>query len=195
MFSRTYTGAIDGINGFLVCVEADISEGLPEFSMVGGLASEVKEAKERVRIALKNSGYRLPPKRITVNLSPADVRKQGTTFDLPIAISILAASGYIPQDSLEKIIIIGELSLDGTVSRVDGILPIIYSAYEQGFTKCIVPLENAKESAVIKEMEIIGVSNLEETFLYLNGDKTIESTFIDVDELFNNVLDKYDIDF
>ena len=100
MFSRTYTGAIDGINGFLVCVEADISEGLPEFSMVGGLASEVKEAKERVRIALKNSGYRLPPKRITVNLSPADVRKQGTTFDLPIAISILAASGYIPQDSL-----------------------------------------------------------------------------------------------
>ncbi len=195
MFSRTYTGAIDGINGFLVCVEADISEGLPEFSMVGGLASEVKEAKERVRIALKNSGYRLPPKRITVNLSPADVRKQGTTFDLPIAISILAASGYIPQDSLEKIIIIGELSLDGTVSRVDGILPIIYSAYEQGFIKCIVPMENAKESAVVKEMEIIGVSNLEETFLYLNGDKTIESTFIDVDELFDNVLDKYDIDF
>ena len=195
MFSKSYTGAIDGIKGFLVCVEADISEGLPEFSMVGGLASEVKEAKERVRIALKNSGYRLPPKRITVNLSPADIRKQGTTFDLPIAISILAASGYIPQNNLENIIIIGELSLDGTITRVDGILPIIYSAFEQGFTKCIVPKDNAEESAVVKEMEIIGVSNLEETFLYLNGDKTIESTFVDVDALFNNIDEQYNVDF
>jgi magnesium chelatase family protein len=195
LFSKAFTGAIDGINGFIVCVEADVSDGLPEFSMVGALASEVKEAKERVKIALKNSGYRLSPKRITVNLSPADMRKQGTTFDLAIAISILAASGYIPQDKLEKILIIGELGLDGRVSRVDGILPIIYTAYEQGFTKCIVPKENAKESAVVELMDIIGVSSLEETFLYLNDDKIIESEFVDIDEIFKDDKQTYDVDF
>ena len=102
MFCKSYSGVTIGIDGFVISVEADISDGLPEFCMVGGLASEVKEAKERVRIALKNSGYRLQPKRITVNLSPADMRKAGTTFDLPIAISILAASGYIPQNKLDK---------------------------------------------------------------------------------------------
>lgn len=195
MFSKAFTGAVDGINGLMVCVEADVSEGLPEFSMVGALASEVKEAKERVRIALKNSGYRLPPKRITVNLSPADMRKQGTTFDLAIAISILAASGYIPQDKLKDILIIGELGLDGTVSRVDGILPIIYTAYENGYKTCIVPKENAKESAVVELMDIIGVSSLEDAFLYLNNDKIIEPEFVDLHEIFKDEEQNYDVDF
>ena len=128
MFSKSDSGVTVGIDGYIISVEADVSDGLPEFSMVGGLASEVKEAKERVRIALKNSGFKMPPKRITVNLSPADMRKQGTTFDLPIAISILAASGYIPQNNLEQNLIIGEISLYGTVKRVNGVLPIIFRA-------------------------------------------------------------------
>ena len=151
MFSKSYSGVTMGIDGYIISVEADISNGLPEFCMVGGLASEVKEAKERVRIALKNSGYKLPPKKITVNLSPADMRKQGTTFDLPIAISILAASGYIPQNNLEQILIIGELSLDGKIKAVSGVLPIIYKAKQLGFSKCIVPYDNANESAIIKD--------------------------------------------
>ena len=190
MFSKSYSGVTIGIDGYIISVEADISSGLPEFCMVGGLASEVKEAKERVRIALKNSGYKLQPKRITVNLSPADMRKGGTTFDLPIAISILAASGYIPQRNLEKVLIIGELSLDGTIKAVSGVLPIVYKAKEMGFTKCIVPEDNANESAIVRDIEVVGVKTLDDTVAYLNNDKIIESTFIDIDELF---VDKYNV--
>ena len=195
MFSKSYSGVTIGIDGYIIRVEADISDGLPEFCMVGGLASEVKEAKERVRIALKNSGYRLQPKRITVNLSPADIKKQGTTFDLPIAISILAASGYIPQDNLEKVLIIGELSLDGTIKSVSGVLPIIYKAKEMGFTRCIVPVDNASESALVRDVEIIGVKNLDETVEYLNNNRIIDSTFVDVESIFNNIEDTYTEDF
>jgi len=192
LFSKSYSGVTIGIDGYIISVEADVSDGLPEFCMVGGLASEVKEAKERVRIALKNSGYKLQPKKITVNLSPADMRKQGTTFDLPIAISILAASGYIPQNNLDQILIIGELSLDGTIKAVKGVLPIIYIAKEMGFTKCVVPKENVNEAAIVKAVEIIGVSSLDETVEYLNNNKIIESSILDVDEIFigNNVYNE-----
>ena len=195
MFSKSYCGTSVGVNGYLISVEVDVSDGLPEFSMVGGLASEVKEAKERVRIAIKNSGYRLSPKRITVNLSPADIRKQGTSFDLSIAVSVLAASGYIPQEYLDDILIIGELSLDGTIRRVNGILPIIYTAYKEGFRKCIVPMDNANESAVIGEMEVIGVSSLIDTVDYLNNNKIIEPTYIDIDNIFAKMNYDYDVDF
>ena len=195
MFSKSYSGITIGIDGYIISVEADISNGLPEFCMVGGLASEVKEAKERVRIALKNSGYKLQPKRITVNLSPADMRKGGTTFDLPIAISILAASGYIPQRNLENILIIGELSLDGTIKAVSGVLPIVYKAKEMGFTKCIVPLDNANESAIVRDVEVIGVKSLDDTVAYLNNNKTIESTFVDIDEIFFDKYNVYEDDF
>ena len=195
MFSKSYSGITIGIDGYIISVEADISDGLPEFRMVGGLASEVKEAKERVRIALKNSGYRLQPKKITVNLSPADMKKGGTTFDLPIAISILAASGYIPQNNLEQVLIIGELSLDGTVKSVNGVLPIIYKAKEMGFKKCIVPIGNANESAIINEVEVIGVRTLKETLDYLIDALIIDSTYVDVEELFNSTGNNYVDDF
>ncbi len=113
MVAKVYTGTTNGIEGILVCVEADISDGLPSFDMVGYLGAEVKEARERVRTALKNSGFRLPPSHITVNLSPADLRKQGNYFDLPIALSVLAAAGFVRMDELENKIFIGELGLDG----------------------------------------------------------------------------------
>ena len=109
MVAKVYTGTTNGIEGILVCVEADISDGLPMFDMVGYLGAEVKEARERVRTALKNSGFRLPPSHITVNLSPADLRKQGNYFDLPIALSVLAAAGFVRMDELENKIFIGEL--------------------------------------------------------------------------------------
>lgn len=162
MYSESFSAAICGIDGCIVHVETDISEGLPGLVLVGYLSSEVKEARERVRIALKNSGYYFPPKKITINLSPADIRKDGTAFDLSIAASVLAAFGYIEIDILKQILFIGELSLDGKVKSVNGVLPMVYTAYENGFKFCIVPNENVLEAQIINDMEIIGVESLKE---------------------------------
>ena len=125
MYSKVLSGTLYGVEGRLITVEADVSEGLPMFNMVGFLASEVREASDRVRTALKNSGYQIPPKRITVNLSPADIRKEGSAFDLPISIAVLAAYGYIPVESFKNILLIGELSLNGDIRGVRGILPVV----------------------------------------------------------------------
>jgi len=183
MFSKAYSAAIHGIDGLIVSVEADVSDGLPIFDMVGFLGSEVKEARERVRIALKNSGYMLPAKRITVNLSPADIRKEGTAFDLPVAIAILAAFGHLPEEYLRDILIIGELSLNGNINKVNGVLPIVYSAKQQGFTKCIVPKENAQEGAVVNGMLIYGVASLSEAVELLSGKGEFTPEFVDVKQL------------
>ena len=169
MFSKAYSAAIHGIDALIVSVEADVSDGLPIFDMVGYLGSEVKEARERVRIALKNSGYMLPAKRITVNLSPADVRKEGAAFDLPVAIAILVAFGHLSEEYLKDTLIIGELSLNGKVNKVNGVLPIVYTAREQGFKKCIVPVENAKEGAVVGGILVYGVGSLLELVQLLTG--------------------------
>ncbi|WP_167956888.1 YifB family Mg chelatase-like AAA ATPase [Anaerosporobacter faecicola] len=184
MFSKTFCATTHGIEGIPIQVEADVSDGLPCFDMVGFLASEVKEAKERVRIALKNSEFRIPPKRITINLSPADIRKEGTAFDFPIAIAILVASGYIPQENVKDCMMVGELSLDGHLQRVNGVLPIAYSAAIHGFKRFILPYDNAKEGAVVSELDVIGVRTLQEAVEYLLGGRIIEPTFVDVDTLF-----------
>jgi magnesium chelatase family protein len=185
MFSKAYSAAIQGIDGLIVSVEADVSDGLPIFEMVGLLGSEVKEARERVRIALKNTGYLLPAKRITVNLSPADIRKEGTAFDLPVAIAILTAFGYLPEENLKNVLIIGELSLNGTINKVNGVLPIVYSARQQGFLKCIVPKENAREGAAVGGIETYGVTDLNEVVELLNGEKVFTPEYVDTKELFH----------
>ncbi|ROR30754.1 magnesium chelatase family protein [Mobilisporobacter senegalensis] len=195
MFNKTFSAAVHGINGFLVQVEADISDGLPEFLMVGYLASEVKEAKERVRISLKNSGFKLPVKRITINLSPADVKKEGTAFDLPIAVAILVTLGFIPEENIRDTLIIGELSLNGEINKVNGVLPIVKMALGQGFSRCIVPLDNAKEGAVISDIDVIGVKSLEEVVRYLNNESIIEPEYVDVEKLFQHYDEETDIDF
>lgn len=195
MFSKALSAAVNGIDGMIVTVEADVSDGLPMFDLVGYLGSEVREARERVRISLKNSGYHLPPKRITINLSPADIRKEGTAFDLPIAIAILTAFGYIPQENLEHTLFIGELSLNGEINKVTGVLPIVYTALKQGFTRCIVPLSNVKEAAVVQGIDVYGVSSLQEVIRFLNNDSLLEPYFLDVEELFSNHTEKEDIDF
>lgn len=120
MFSKVMSACLHGLEGMMVNVEVDISTGLPQVEMVGVLAAEVREARERVRTALKNSGYLIPARRITVNLSPADVRKEGTGFDLPIAVGIISSLGVLPQSSLADVMIVGELSLDGTVRPING---------------------------------------------------------------------------
>ncbi|MBH1941975.1 YifB family Mg chelatase-like AAA ATPase [Mobilitalea sibirica] len=195
MFSKAFSAAVHGIDGLIVSVEADISDGLPLFDMVGYLGSEVKEARERVRIALKNSGYMLPAKRITVNLSPADIRKEGTAFDLPVAIAILAAFGYIPEESLKDTLIIGELSLNGNINKVNGVLPIVYSAKQQGFLKFIVPKENAREGAVVCGAQTYGVTSLNEVVSLLNNNNQVEPECVDIKELFEHNEMAENIDF
>lgn len=139
MISKLKSCTLSGIDGTIVDVETDISQGLPGYDLVGLPDNAVKESKERVRTAIKNSGFTLPPKKITINLAPADVRKEGTHFDLPIAAGILLAGGVITPKNLENTLFIGELSLDGSVRRVNGVLPMVISGYEQGFRKFIVP--------------------------------------------------------
>lgn len=170
MFSTVLSATLRGLCVEVVHVEVDISNGLPMFHMVGYLSSEVKEAGERVRTALRNSGIVLPAKKIVVNLSPADIRKKGTIFDLPIAIAILASLGQIEASRLKDILMIGELSLDGRVKRVQGVLPIVLEAKKKGCRFCIVPKENQKEAALVEGIGAIGVSDLNEACQILSGE-------------------------
>lgn len=175
MFSYSYSAAVHGLDIRIVNVEADISDGLPLFHLVGFLSSEVKEAKDRVRISIKNAGYLLPVKKITVNLSPGDLRKEGTAFDLPIAISILTAFGYLTQQELKKTLLAGELGLDGKVKPINGILPMVCAAKEKGLKRCIIPYENVREGAAVAGILVIGVANLKDAVEYLNGNLAIEA--------------------
>lgn len=195
MFSRAYSGTVNGIDGLIVSVEADVSDGLPVFDLVGYLGSEVREARERVRISIKNSGYQLPAKRITVNLSPADVRKEGTAFDLSIALAILSAYGYIPQDNLEKTMFIGELSLNGEIKKINGVLPIVYTAYKEGFKSCVVPEENVKEAAVVQGIEVYGIKNLKEAAEYINNTAAFQPYFMKRENLFHKGSSYEELDF
>lgn len=172
MYSKTFCASIQGIEGRIIQIEADISDGLPGFSLVGYLSSEAKEARERVRIALKNSGYRFPARKVTINLSPADIRKDGTGYDLAIAVAILSAYGYIPEESTNQILFIGELSLDGAVKPVSGVLPMVYTGWEQGIKYCFVPKGNQEEASVVDGISVIGVSDLKQVVEIL-----VEGTF------------------
>lgn len=195
MYSKTFSAAVHGIEGQIVNVEADVCDGLPLFSMVGYLGSEVKEAKERVKIALKNQGYRLPPKHITINLSPADMRKEGTAFDLSIAIAILSALGFIPNQELQDTLFMGELSLDGNLCKVNGILPIVYKAKEEGFRRCILPDINAKEGAVVEGIEVFGAKNLFEIVESFCGRKKLIAVKVDVNEIYRSKRTAQTLDF
>lgn len=149
-----------GLEGYLVSIEVDVSAGIPCWDIVGLPDVSVKESRERVRTAIKNSGYDMQSRKIVVNLSPADIKKEGSFFDLPIAIGILACSGNIDKSNMQDTIFIGELSLDGKVNKVNGILPMCIEAKKLGIKRIILPIENAVEAAVVKEIEIIGVSTL-----------------------------------
>lgn len=194
MFSKVFSGAVHGIESRIVTVEADISDGLPVFDLVGYLGSEVREARERVRISLKNSGYRLPAKRITINLSPADMRKEGTAFDLPIAVSVLASLGFITEESLDSTLFIGELSLNGEIKKVNGVLPIVYMAYEQGFKKCVVPACNVREGAVVQGIEVYGADSLTQLAGYLSGTVSMEPCVLRQEE-YAPAKEPYEVDF
>ncbi|MCC8024076.1 MAG: YifB family Mg chelatase-like AAA ATPase [Clostridium sp.] len=160
MFTQINSGGIRAVEGFIVSVEADASEGLPGFSISGQLALAVRESQDRVRTALRNSGFRLPAKKITVNLSPAGVRKGGTAYDLPIAVAILGAYGLINTECLKDSMVIGELGLDGSVKHVSGVLALVTAARDKGLVRCFLPQVNAMEGTVIEGVEIVGVESL-----------------------------------
>ena len=173
MLSKINSFGLSGISGFLVEIEADINNGLPAYETVGLPDTAVKESKERVRSAIKNCGFQFPPLKITVNLAPADVKKEGAVFDLPIALGILAASEQFSYKLLGDAVFLGELGLDGSVRHIDGILPVLISARERGCKKIILPESNRAEASFIEGLEIIPVKSLAECVAYLKGETEI----------------------
>ncbi len=175
MFSKVCGIGLLGVEGCLVHVEADVQEGLPAFVMVGALAPEVREAQDRVRTALKNAGFRFPPKKVTVNLSPADVHKSGTGFDLPIAAAVLGAYGALDWERLQDAVLIGELGLDGVVKPVRGILPMVVEAKNCGKELCYLPEENVREGQMIPGLRIVGIGHIRGLIEKVNGPAKPES--------------------
>jgi len=169
MLARVITGTIHGVNGLLIEVETDIAPGLPFFSTVGLAEGAVREAKDRVKSAIRNSGYHFPNRKITVNLAPADLKKVGSGYDLPIALSILVAAEIISSDRLKGYGIIGELSLDGSVREIPGVLPMVIAARDGGLEGVLVPARNQGEAAVVAGIKVIGVNTLFEAAEFLAG--------------------------
>lgn len=195
--SKIKSMSLEGLSGYLVEIQTDVSGGLPNFDVVGLPDMRVKESKERVRLAIKNSGIEFPSRKIVVNLAPADIRKEGTFFDLPIAVGILIAIGEIGSIKIkdfESTIFLGELSLDGNINRVNGILPMCIEALELGIKRVIIPKENELEASIIKGLDIIPVENLLELIDYLRGINNIEQYINNYEISFKN-RNNYNIDF
>ena len=175
MYSEVFSVTMAGLEAVIVNVETDAGDGLPYFEMSGYLASQVRESKDRVRVAIKNSGIELRPERIVVNISPADVRKAGTGFDLPIAVGILAANGIIDSSNLKNTVVLGELSLDRKVNGVKGVMPSVMAAAERGFTSCIIPACNSNEGSMIDGINVYGVESLRQLIDFLNGNTDMQA--------------------
>ncbi|HEV2130484.1 MAG TPA: YifB family Mg chelatase-like AAA ATPase [Longimicrobiaceae bacterium] len=185
MLARVLSGAVLGIDAYLVTVEADVASGLPSFSTVGLPQGAVKEGKERVVAAIQNSGLMVPPKRITVNLAPADVRKEGSAFDLPIAVGILAGTGQVEGNGrLERYALLGELGLDGGLRPVRGALPIAIAVRESGLTGLVLPEANVAEAAVVEGIEVRGARTLAEVTGFLEGVTDLPAASVDLEALF-----------
>ena len=170
MYSEVITAIVRGIESIPVHVEVDVSNGMPVFDMVGSLSGEVREAKERVRTALRNCEVLLPAKRITVNMTPADLKKTGAGFDLPIAIAVLQAMGMVKREKTKDAMIIGQLALSGELLPVEGILPVVAAAKEQNMKRCIVPKASRREAEFVSGVEVIALGHLREVIAYLNGE-------------------------
>lgn len=189
MYSTVMAGALQGVSAYLVAVETDISPGLPTLNLVGSLSQEVREAKDRVGVALRNAGLHLPPSRITVNLSPANRRKDGTAFDLPIAVGLLASMNQISGKRVENTLFLGELGLDGEIKGIPGVLPIVREAALRGIRQCVVPSVNAQEGALIPDITVRGASSLQELYTYLlaegeEAEELLPPVRLDVGKLF-----------
>jgi magnesium chelatase family protein len=194
MLSRVLSSAVFGIDAYLIEVEVDIAQGLPAFATVGLPEGAVKESKDRVKAAVKNCGYDFPSRRITVNLAPADIKKEGTAFDLPMAIGILAATETVQKEKLDDYFILGELSLDGQVKPVKGILPIAVGARDARIKGILLPRGNSKEAAVVSGIDVLPLDTLSDCVEFLNGRLQIEPVKVDLDEIFKTETN-YPVDF
>lgn len=183
MLAKVLSSAIIGIDAYIVEVEVDISQGLPSFSTVGLPEGAVRESKERVKASIKNSGYRFPADRITVNLAPADIKKEGSAFDLPMALGILAATGLVSMASYDRYLVLGELSLDGLIRPIKGALPIAIMAKEMDLKGVFLPVENASEAAVVEGIDILPVTSLSQLVETLLGIAGIDPYKVDISAL------------
>ncbi len=195
MYSLLSSASTIGVGAYIVEIETHIEKAVPNFQMVGLPDSAVKESRERVTAAIKNSGLIFPSKKITINLAPADIRKEGSGFDLPIALGILASEEIINPDNLKGIIALGELSLDGSLRPVHGALSIALEAKEQGFDKIILPQVNSEEAALVKGIDVIPIQNLKECVSYLNGELEISSKIVDINKIFEENQLNYTLNF
>jgi magnesium chelatase family protein len=186
MLSRILTSAVIGIDAHVMEVEVDISRGLPAFTTVGLPEVSVKESKERVKAAILNNGYAFPDDRITVNLAPAHIKKEGTGFDLPIALGILSASGIIPNENTPRRLVLGELSLDGRIKPVFGSLPMAIEAKRAGYPEILVPYENRREASVVAGLSVIPVKTLAEAVDFIRGEKSIPAEAFSPDAVFDD---------
>jgi magnesium chelatase family protein len=194
MLAKTFGSAVYGVDALTITVEVNMNKGL-NFFLVGLPDNAVKESYQRIQAALKNVGYKIPGYLITVNMAPADIRKEGSAYDLTIAIGILAASNQIKNDDVEKYVIMGELALDGGLRPIKGALPIAFQAKKEGFKGLILPKENAPEASVVDGLEVYGVENIAEVIGFFNGDKILEPIKINPHELLAVSNNELDIDF
>jgi magnesium chelatase family protein len=186
MLAKVNSAALYGIDALRVEVEIDLASGLPQLATVGLAEGAVKESKDRIRAAVKNCGYTFPTKRITINLAPADIKKEGSAYDLPMAVGILVAEGLIESKRLNDYLIIGELSLDGTIKPVRGALPIAMAAKLEKVNGVILPEQNAAEAAVVNDVEVLGVKDLPQVVEFLNGNRPVERCRVNLEALFNH---------
>ncbi len=194
MLVKTYGCAVQGINAFTVTIEVNMFKGI-NFHLVGLPDSAIKESQQRIDSALRENGYKIPGKKVIINMAPADIRKEGSAYDLPLAVGILASNEDINSELVHKYMIMGELSLDGNVKPIKGALPIAIRAREEGFEGLILPKENANEAAVVDGLKVKGVDNIKEVIDFFNGDKDLETTVVDIKEQFFNAQYNIELDF
>jgi magnesium chelatase family protein len=194
MLVRTFASAVTGIEAVTVTIEVNVSRGI-RFFLVGLPDSAVKESQQRIESALRSLNFHWPGKQVVINMAPADIRKEGSSYDLPLAVGILAADEKVAKNEIEAYILIGELSLDGKLQPVKGVLPIALKAKEEGFRGVIVPVKNAREAAVVEGLEVYGMENLGDVVDYFNGTRKFSPVKVDLSEIFACEANKYDVDF
>lgn len=194
MLAKTFGAAVYGVDAKVITIEVNVGKGT-KFHMSGLPDSAVKESEHRVESAIKNLGFRMPRIKVVVNLAPADIRKEGSAYDLPIALCILKASGQTVAEKLDQYMIMGELSLDGTLRPIKGVLPIAIEARKNKFKGLVLPKENAREAAIVNDMDVIGVSNINEAVEFFEGEREIEPLEVDTRDVFMAELNNYDVDF
>ncbi len=194
MLVKTFGSSVQGISATLITIEVDISKGI-NFLIVGLPDNAIRESQQRVNSALRRNGYRIPGKRVVINMAPADIRKEGAAYDLPLAIGILAADEKIPSDDFADYMIMGELSLDGSLHKIRGALPISLCARDLGFKGLILPMANAREAGVVKEIDVYGVQNISEVIHFFRDDVPLKKVTTDIDKEFRDRVNEYPVDF